>query len=651
MKKIQIQLYTLVATLLLSVNVNAQGPLYEKANEMYRQLQYSEAIPAFKDAYEKEKDNATKSEILFKIAECYRYTLNTENSITWYRKAIQANHPDSLAQLYLAEALKASGKYDEAKVEYEIYSEIAPNDDRGAKGAESCKLAKKWMSEKSKISVENLVQANTKFDDFGPVFGGTKDGKTTVIISSNRKGVKGDNQDLWLGQKFTDLFVATRDTSGEWSSFESLGDNINTEANEGAAAISADGEMLFFTRCESVKKEVKYCKIWATSKNDEAWGEPVMLNLVPDSSSAGQPALSPDGKTMYFVSDMSGSVGGKDIWKATSSDGKSFANVENVGAVNTLWDERWPSVKPDGTLHFSSQGHTSMGGLDIFKVVNGQVLNLKPPINSAGDDFAIAFESGSKGYFTSNREGSNGYDIYSFVEVALSMTLTGVVTDSKIGEPVAGATVTITGDDGTKFITTTDENGFYKFTLTAGQKDENGNVVSETGSNYDILVESADHFKARTRETTIGSVGPVTKRVNFTIDPKVEKDVAIDLPHIEYDFNKATLRPESKVALNKLIKTLNDNPKIKIELQSHTDSRGSHPLNMRLSQARAKSVVDYLIQNGVKSERLVAKGYGETKLLYSDADIAKLKTKEEKEEAHQRNRRTAFSVINYDYTK
>lgn len=646
---------------LFSVNVNAQKDHTEVANLAYEAGEYYRAITLLKKAYSKEKDKAAKADIIYKTAQCYRFVNDMKQAETWYRKALKLKYPDDMIQLYYANALKANGKFEDAIVEYEKFAELVPDDPRGKNGAEACALAQKWIDNPSRYVVENEVQLNGKYMDFAASYA-SKNHKE-LYFTSSRNGAAGNDVDGWTGQGFTDVFTSTIDNKGKWSKPKPLPATINSIYNEGAAVMNNDFNQIIFTRC-GVKKKVKMgCELYSANKEGDNWSEPELLPFFLDSVKSdsvsvtiGHPALSADGKTLVFASDAEGGKGGRDLWKSSfDEEKKRWKKPVNLGDVNTQGDEMYPFIHNDGTLYFASNGHIGMGGLDIFMAEAqgdawGNVTNMRYPINSSGDDFAIIFErEQEKGYFTSNREDGKGSDdIYSFLLPALKFTLSGTVSDYKTKEPVADATVSIVGTDGSSLETTTDSKGKYSFDLAPA-------------TSYVITAGKKDYYLNKTgKTTTVGFEEDKDLVHDFELDPI---NRVIDLPNIFYDLGKWDLRPESKVALDGLIETLNDNPTIVIELGSHTDTRASDSYNLSLSQKRAQSVVDYLIENDIADARLVAKGYGETtpKVLdvavgefpagsvINDAFIAKLSGEELKEEAHQLNRRTEFKVLRNDY--
>lgn len=646
---------------LFSINANAQTDHLAVANLAYEAQEYYKAITLLKKAYSKEKDKANKAEIIYKTAECYRYVNDMKQAETWYRKALKLKYPEDKIQLYYAEALKANGKFEDAIVEYEKYAELVPSDPRGKNGAEACALAQKWIDNPSRYVVENEVQLNGKYMDFAASYASAN--HKEVYFTSSRNGASGSDIDGWTGQGFTDVFEATIDNKGKWSKPKPLPATINSVYNEGAAVMNADFTEMIFTRCGVKKKEKMGCELYHSKKEGSNWSEPELLPFFvkaegDDSTQVtiGHPALSADGKTLVFASDAEGGKGGRDLWKSKYDDEKKrWGAPVALEGVNTPGDEMYPFIHNDGTLYFASNGHIGMGGLDIFMAeaqgdVWGNVTNMRYPINSSGDDFAIIFEKEQeKGFFTSNREDGKGSDdIYSFLLPALKFTLSGTVTDFKTKNPVAEATVSIVGTDGSSLETTTDASGKYSFDLSPA-------------TSYVITAGKKDYYLNKTgKTTTVGFEEDKDLIHDFELDPI---NRVIDLPNIFYDLGKWDLRPESKVALDGLVETLNDNPTIVVELGSHTDTRASDSYNLSLSQKRAQSVVDYLIENDIAEERLVAKGYGETtpKVLdvavgdfaagsvINDAFIAKLATEELKEEAHQLNRRTEFKVLRNDY--
>lgn len=431
------------------------------------------------------------------------------------------------------------------------------------------------------------------------------------------------------------------------------------EFEDGTPSFSSDYKELYFTRCEAGKREKKGCVIMYSKRTGDTWSEPKNIGILPDSLVAAHPAISNDGSTLYFVSDIAGGFGKKDIWKATKAKGGgAWSKPVNLGPdINTPGDELFPYVRKEGTLYFSSDGLIGMGGLDIFKAKpqpDGSwiVQNMKPPINSFADDFGIVFEDDNeKGIFSSTRKGKGNDELYSFELPPLKFNVTGLVKDEKTGVPISSSLIKLIASDGNSLQAETGTGGDFKFALKADV-------------DYIFVASKKGYLNGKDKETTKGQEKSREFMVTILLPPI---DRPIELPNILYDFGKWDLRPESMVSLDKLVETLNDNENVTIELMSHTDSRDTEEYNLDLSQKRAQIVVKYLIDKGIEPERLSAKGYGESTPKVVDALIAAqnpflkqgttlseqfintLANDEQKEIAHQINRRTEFRVLRIDY--
>ncbi|MCK9343528.1 MAG: OmpA family protein, partial [Massilibacteroides sp.] len=454
-----------------------------------------------------------------------------------------------------------------------------------------------------------------------------------------------------------DFFLVKQDEKGKWLPPIRIDDTANTKFDEGTPSFSADGNKMYYTYCSKDETGSRTAEIYVSSRSSASWSKGSRVPIVKDSVTAlAHPSISPDGKWLYFVSNAIGGYGGKDLFRCKVS-GNSYGPMENLGTdINTPGDEVFPYAKDSVTLYFASNGHPGMGGLDLYKATqvspdHWKVENLKAPINSNSDDFGITFEGKKeKGFFTSNRRDAKGYDhLYSFELPVITIRIEGIVDDVD-EEPIAGATVWVVGRDGLNAKAHTLRDGDYGLEL-------------ERNINY-VMMASAKGFLNQNFElTTAPEEKSETYFVDFYLSP-INRPVVID--HIYYDFDKATLRPESKEALDKMVKTLQDNPSITIELRAHTDRKGSDAYNIRLAQRRAQSVVDYLIKSGISKDRLEAKGYGKrmpkvcTKKLAKTYDFLKEKdvlteefilklTPEQQEIADQLNRRTEFKVIRTNY--
>ena len=480
----------------------------------------------------------------------------------------------------------------------------------------------------------------------------------------------GKKTDEWTDMNFSDLFTSRIDRKGEWSEPVLL-DNVeergvNTEANEGAGIMNSRYSTLYFTRCPNEEKTINGCQIYTSDRTGRVWSEPQMVKLSNDSSEAfGHPAISESELILYFSSDREGGFGGHDIWVAfRDSKQDEFGRPFNLGpTINTPGNEMFPYLRSDTVLYFASDAHPGMGGLDIFITTTDSAgdwstpVNVKPPINSEFNDFGIIFHpEAEKGFFSSDRRGRKGMeDIYSFIVPPVEFTITGVVTDEMTLQYVMDANVALIGSDGTSVSTRTTEAGVYNF----GKSQVLQNVT------YELEVHKPDYFNSRATITTVGHEAGKDFEQDFLLKPIPEEPIV--LPEILYDLAKWNLKPQYEDSLQGLITTLDENPRLVIELASHTDARDTYERNDILSQKRAQSVVDYLILRGIDAERLVAKGYGERvprKVLkdmtrsgytFKEGDelteeyIAALPSVEIQEAAHQLNRRTDFSVLRKDY--
>ncbi len=656
MKSLHFIFIACVLTLITEIG-SAQTAKSAKALAAFNAGEYFTAIDLYKSAYNNLTEKTGKAEMLFQIAECYRLVSEPRQAELWYNKAIAKGISNPLAILYLADAQKMNMKYAEAKDSYKKYKDNVSKDPRADDGIRSCELAQKWMENPSGYQVDNMKFFNSKQNDFCPAYG--SEDYSTVYFTSSRDGSTGKSISGATGQNFADIFVSKMDRKGTWSQPVLVSNSINTEFDDGSPCLSKDFKTMYFTRCEKAKSKNFGCAIYYSELQGEEWSKSKKILIASDSIIVAHPAISPDELTLYFTSDMEGGQGGKDIWKVNrAKKGDEWGTPENMGPqINTPGDEEFPYVHADGTLYFSSNGQVGMGGLDIFKATqkpdgSWNIENMGYPINSNADDFAIVFQNETeKGLFSSNRTTKGDDDIYAFTLPPLKFNVVGVVKDEKTDQVLADATVKSISSDGITIDNRTDKNGAYHFAL-------------KPNTDYIFIASHEGYLNGKERETTKGLDHSRDFKTTILL-ASIAK--AIELPNIFYDFNKWDLRPESMVALDKLVETLNDNPTITIELMSHTDSRGNDADNMTLSQKRAQSVVDYLIQKGIASDRLSAKGYGKTEPKVVDKKLAdqytflkegskvdddlikSLTDPDLQEIAHQINRRTEFKVLRTDY--
>jgi len=648
--------YILLITLLSSSSIFAQKKRTDRAYASFHAGEYFTAIDEFKNTYSKTKDKVLKAEMVYMVAECYRLTNDPRNAEIWYRRAVKSSYSKPEAQFWLASSLKKNGRYQQAIDEFKNYKQVAPADPKADQEIRACELALEWTQNPDAYQVTELRDLNTKDAEFGSAYG--RDDYGLIYFTSSRDAAAGNKTHGATGQGFTDIFESRLDKKSKWSTPLPV-ENINSDFEDGTPNLSADFREMYFTRCEAGKREKKGCVIMYSRSSGDKWDEPKNLGILPDSVVAAHPAISKDGLTLYFVSDIEGGSGKKDIYQVKRSQpGDSWSKPENLGPdINTPGDELFPYVRSDGTLYFSSDGHIGMGGLDIFRAQpqpdgSWLVQNMKSPVNSFADDFSIVFEDGNeRGIFSSTRKGKSNDELYLFELPPLKFTIAGLVRDEKTGAPVPGAVVQLIASDGGNLQAQTGTGGDFRFEL-------------KPAVDYIFLASKAGYLNGKEKETTKGQ----EKSRDFLVTILLTQfDKPIELPNIFYDFGKWDLRPESMVSLDRLVETLVDNPNVTIELMSHTDSRDTEEYNLDLSQKRAQSAVQYLISKNIAPERLSAKGYGESTPKVVDAQLAKqyhmfregavlneafinsLPTEEVKEIAHQINRRTEFRVLRTDY--
>ena len=631
-----------------------KGDQYAAVNE------YFEAAKQYKKAYRKipAKDKPKRAIVAWKLGECYRKSNNAVRAVGAYMNAVRYNYPDSLALRHLADAQVEKGDYKDAVKNYEEYLKLNGNDNLAIVGLQAAKQSLEWKKNPNRYIVKRATELNGQRSDYCPMYVG--DDTTMIVITSTRKEAKGDDLSGITGQKSADIFLTRRDDKGKWQKTEVIESEINSENEDGACAFSPDGKTMYFTRCVTDNQYPRYAAIYSSNRSDASWSGVKKVEISKDTlSSFAHPAVSPDGEWLYFSSDMAGGYGGFDLWRYYIGESTAMQEVvENLGsAINTEGDEQFPAFGPQGELFFSSDGYPGMGGLDIYSAtqVNDSVWNinnLMSPMNSNGDDFGITFAPGLyRGYFSSNRGDARGWvHIYSFLLPETVHTLYGWVYE-KDGYELPNAVIHLVGNDGTNTNLSVMKDGSYSVRVTPGV-------------DYVLLGTCKGYLNTMQELSTDTIEGTVRYQRDFAL-PSITRPVLID--NIFYEFDKATLTAESEASLDELIKLLNLNPNVTIELSSHCDYKGSDRYNIRLSQARAESVVNYLIKGGIEAERLTAKGYGEEKPkivhkklaeqipflkendVLTEDFIKNLENEEQQEICNQLNRRTEFQVLRTTY--
>jgi peptidoglycan-associated lipoprotein len=679
--KIAKPLITTVLFLMFAVVSWSQAT--KKADQQFDNRGYYEAAKLYKTAEPATKSLDDKARIFFRLGECYRLVADAQQSLEWYEKAIVAQYYNINSEVYYSYGLSLLelGRWDDAVAQFNKYTAKGGDKAKANLRIKSAQDAASKKNAKTKITVENVVELNSPFFDYGLSYSGP----SQIVFSSSRQASAGSYQDPITGESFMDLFYSDQDKKGKWSSPQPLPGAINTISNEGAACFSKDFNEVFYTYCKYESEKAWFaCDISRCTKSpDGKFNQISNLNVIDrslnDTSVVGHPFISADGKYLLFASDMPGGKGGKDIWYITyDKNNTSWSKPQNLGVVNTNGDEMFPYIAADGTLYFSSNGHGGLGGLDIFKAAKAGEMGfnaptaLEYPINTSSNDFAFAMEmkkEGDKsfsGFFTSDRPGGKGKDdIYRFTEQALEFSLVGTVYDKDSGSPVAGAEVTLVGSsnagDPINLKLTSDGNGGFSFDKTQ----------IKSNYTYTIDVQKDKYIGTGDKLSTVGlSASTNFAREYFIIpipDP-TSRQGGIEMPEVRYDYAKSALQVNAEVnskdSLNYLYDIMVRNPKLVVQLEAHTDARGNDKDNLTLSQARAQACVDYLVkEKGIDAKRIVALGKGEAepRILKKDmggmkkgdelteAYINKLASKDQQEVAHQLNRRTVFRVLRTDY--
>lgn len=632
-----------------------RGPKLATANEQMARGEYFDASRTYRKVYNKltkKEERPLRGEIAFKMAECHRRLSEYARASAAYQNAARYGYADSTLYLHLGQCLAAEGKYGPAVKAFEDYLQWKPKDCLAQNQLIGARMGLEKKGQ-TRYEVHNAKLFNSRRADYSPMY--LDRSLDQLYFTSTNEKVTGQHKSEVTGMKKGDIWFAAKDEQGKWKRPEPVEGELNTEVDEGTPAFSPDGSTMYLSRARREPNAHTGVEIYTSQRSDAKWSAPVKFEITSDTlSSYAHPAVSPDGVWLYFSSDMPGGQGGKDIWRINLKERQG--TLENLGEwINTPGDEVFPSFRSDSIFYFASNGHPGFGGLDIFRAEQTKsggwnVTNMGRPVNSSSDDFGITFGEGESGYFSSNRTDARGYDhLYSFELPELKILISGWVLD-KDEEPVPNAVIRIVGNDGSNQKQVARNDGSFSFPL-------------DRGISYVMLAGAKGYLNAKQEFTSDTAEEDAEYNVDFILVP-VTKPVVVD--NIFYDFDKATLRPESKTALDELAQVLRDNPNVTIEMASHTDRKGSEAYNIDLSARRAKSVIDYLISVGIAPDRLQSQGYGKsrpktiTKKLareYPQFPEGTVLTEEyiltlpeaDQEAADQINRRTEFQVLSLDY--
>ena len=666
----------MVAALVVLSGCGAEQAM-KKGDKFYALGEYFDAATQYRKAYTQTpaKERTLRGQRALKMAECYRRINYTQKAIAAYNNAIRYKQTDSLTHLRLAQQLMKNGNYKEAAKQFQTALDSLPDatspltsfiSHLAKTGLRSAQKAPTWKKEGSDYTVKRENLFNSRRADYSPMLNGEDNNQ--LFFTSTRNQAKGDEYSGITGTKNADIFVSTKDDKGKWQRPEVIDTELNTDYDEGACSFSPDGRTMYLTQCKTDPSYPRYATIVTSNRSDAAWSKAQDLTITRDTLSAfAHPAVSPDGQWLYFTSDMPGGLGGYDIWRVRLTT-SGVGAVENLGApINTPGDEMFPTFRPNGDLYFSSDGHEGMGGLDIYiarvkdnissedtlahRTSGYTIVHPGYPLNSQGDDFGMTFEGlKNQGFFSSNRGDGKGWDhIYSFYNPEIIQTVKGWVYE-KDGYELPAAQVYMIGNDGTNLKLSVKGDGSFTQEIKAGV-------------DY-VFLGTCKGFLNHQEQLR---VEPVKKSEEYVLQfPLANIMAPVLIDNIFYDFDKATLRPESKEALDQLVKLLEENPNVTIELSAHTDYRGSAEYNKRLSQRRAESVIRYLIDHGIAADRLTPVGYGketpktirrkvtEKYPFLKENDVLTeeyIKTlgEEEQELCNQLNRRTEFRVLRTTY--
>ncbi|MDE6228783.1 MAG: OmpA family protein [Muribaculaceae bacterium] len=643
--------------LLVAVLSACSGAKLSVADEQMERGEFYDASRTYRKVYNrltKREERTQRGEVALKMAKCYSRLSQFPRASAAYQNALRYGVGDSTTVLALARSLHAEGKYSQAINYYNDYLALRPDDASAQLGLAGARGAVEAKLDPTRYVVRQHKLMNSRRSDYAPMFGGDDDDR--VYYTTTNEKVKGEARSEITGTKKPDIWVMKKNEQGQWEKPEPVEGELNTDVEEGVCSFSPDGNTMYLTRARRELNSSTVVEIFTSTRSSASWSAPQKFEITADTlSSFGHPAVSPSGDWLYFTSDMPGGQGGYDLWRINLKE--RAGSLENLGEfINTAGNEQYPYFRTDSVLYFASDGHPGMGGLDLFRAEmtpsgGWNVVNMGWPVNSPADDFGITFARGSEsGFFSSNRGDARGYDhIYTFELPQLQIWISGWVLD-RDEEPVPDAVIRIVGNDGSNQKAIGKADGSFRFPL-------------QRGVSYTMLAGAKGYLNARQEFTSDSAEEDAEYGVDFIL-ASINKPVVVE--NIFYDFDRATLRPESEEALNEMARMLLDNPNVTIEMASHTDRKGSDEYNDRLSQRRAQSVIDYLISKGITADRLQPQGYGKrrpkviTKKLAREfpqfeegteltPEFIETLSPDDQEIADQINRRTEFQVLSIDY--
>lgn len=628
-----------------SFNIYSQKTKLAVADKKYDSYAYVDAIKT----YERVAEKGYKSADMFKkLGNAYYFNSELDKAVRWYGELFAMDTADLEPEYYYryAQSLRSVDQNDKANEMLELFNQKSGNDSRGKLFKKNINYLAAIKANSGRYQVED-AGINSKYSDYGTALYLNK----IVFTSARDTGSLGQRKHKWTNQYFTNLYMADLGDKMAPSAAKKFDKNVNSKFHESTPAFTSDGKTMYFTRNNYLdgKKgkdgsKITLIKMYKATLENDKWANITELPFDSDNYSTAHPALSPDEKTLYFASDMPGTLGQSDLFKVKINDDGSFGNPENLGnTINTEGRETFPFVNDQNEIYFASDGHPGLGGLDVFmSKINtdgtfSEVQNIGADVNSPKDDFAYLIDTKSRrGFFTSNRDGGQGYDdIYKFLEtkrLICEQLLYGEITDAATAALLPNAKITLYDSRFNSIGTTTsDEKGSYNFAV-------------ECGKTYNIRAEKPEYY-TKEQKITIAKTDGKT-HLPIALEKEICKVAVGDdlgkcfgIKMIYFDFDKSDIRVEAAIDLEKILDVLNQYPTMKLDIRSHTDSRGTFNYNEALSDRRAKSTIKWLVKNGVNKNRLIGKGYGENQLVNKCSDGVECT-----EEEHQLNRRSEFLI-------
>ena len=630
MKKI----YTILLLIAVSTTiVSAQNSKTKKADNLYDRLAYTDAAQAYQKVL---KRGTTDVYVFERLANCYYFINDTKKAEMYYKRVAKSKDANPEAIYNYAQTLKANGKFSDYNTWMKNFAKLSPNDTRVKEFMKNPNYIPKIMDDMARYTATNMEDINSEYADFGGIVYG-KD----FYFASGRNTSRKTYQ--WNEEPYLEIYKATN-VGGTMKNAELLNGDVNTKYHESNAVISADGKRMYFDRNDYFEGDYDKSAnginqinlYYAENIDGKGWSGVVSAPFNNNEYSTGHPALSQDGKTLYFVSDMPGGKGGSDIYMVAVNNDGSLGTPERLADnINTEGKELFPYVDSNGTLYFSSNGHMGIGGLDVFYAEAqgsgfGVVNNLGNGVNSPADDFAYKYDPTTQsGYVSSNREGGMGSDdIYmvAAVEIPCEVTIAVLVTNQNTNAAVAGARVDLYDTMGNRLSTkTSNVDGMVSFKAACDQPHELQAVLADYESNAGKVASAND------------------QKVSVTIALKPIEEIIVEdqivLNPILFDLDKSNIKPQAAFELDKVVSVMNKYPEMVIAVGAHTDSRATDAYNLTLSEARAQSTVQYIISKGISGKRISGKGYGESQPKVSCGDTCS-------EAEHQLNRRSEFTIVN-----